>query len=125
MNVKEKTISIKFLQEKAKMPYKPNPDEAIFDVFAAGKPVYDPKKNVMTYTTGVSIEIPKGYIAMLLPVAHSIKYGWALQTGLITPGEEIKYQYKMNKQGRLLEEGDVVGQFVVIPIQNFELIKQQ
>ena len=61
---KEMEIKIKKLTENAVIPFKANTTDAGFDLTATSRS-YDRATGVITYGTGISVEIPEGYVGLV------------------------------------------------------------
>ena len=115
-------VKIKKLHHNAVIPsYAKNGDAALDLVAISAK--RDPFKNIV-YGTGLSIEIPEGYVGLLFPRSSVSKTGLSLanSVGVIDSGYrgEIILKYRFHKNFKVAtrnnpQVGDRVGQLMIIP----------
>lgn len=78
--------------------------------------------DVITYRTGLKIEIPKGYVGLIYPRSSLSKYDLTLcnSVGVIDSGYqgEILFKFRLTKDkmfAKIYETGDRVGQIMIVP----------
>ena len=123
-------INIKKLNLNAVVPSYAKEGDAALDLTAVTM-VRDPFMNIV-YGTGLSIEIPDGYVGLLYPRSSISKTGLSLanSVGVIDSGYrgEIMLKYRFNKNlkiayGNCPKVGDRVGQLMIVPHPKVELIE--
>ena len=112
-------VKIKKLNPNAVVPTKAHPTDAGFDLTATSRTI-DQYGNIV-YGTGLSFEIPEGYVGKLYPRSSICKYDIVLSnsTGIIDSGYrgEVMAKFKMAiEAGMLIKEN--VGEHY-FPMTNF------
>lgn len=80
----------------------------------------------LTYHTGLSIEIPKGYVGLLFPRSSVYKTGQTLtnSVGVIDSGYRgeimLKYTRDTHSDKKAYSSGDRVGQIIILPYPQVE-----
>lgn len=119
-------IKIKKLDSKAVIPAYANPGDAGMDVVATSVKF---EENYIEYGTGLSFEIPEGYVMLIFPRSSVSKKDMILANcvGVLDSGYrgELKLRFKIVYQaGRLLRDfynpGDKIGQIMIIPYPTIE-----
>lgn len=122
-------IKIKKLDERAKVPTKANPGDAGYDLYATEVGI---NKDIGYFEvkTGLAFEIPKGHVGYIFPRSSISKKKLFLSNsvGVVDSGYrgEVTFRFKPTNVGSgLYEEGDRVGQLIVMPIPEieFEVVK--
>src|SRR6478609_540621 len=122
-------VKIKKLDEKAVIPFYSKEGDAGMDLTAIAQ-YYDEYGNIV-YNTGISLEIPQGYVGLLFQRSSVCKYATTLTNavGVIDSGYrgEILFKYKptpyYHNKPELkytYEVGDKVGQIMIIPYPQIE-----
>lgn len=83
------------------------------------------------YSTGLSVEIPTGYVGLIFPRSSLSKYDLSLtnSVGVIDSGYrgEIKFRFRITsdefKYPRLYKTGDRIGQLLIIPYPVITLVE--
>lgn len=136
------TMKIKFkkLHEDAVLPSYAKPGDAGMDISALsdGKPVFsEDNKNLwyyVEYKTGLSCEIPEGFVGLLFPRSSISKSALMLSNsvGVLDSGYrgEICLRFKidsgvgntdeMNYKAAVYKKGDRIGQLIIIPYPTIE-----
>lgn len=137
-------VNIKKLNDNAVIPVKAHSTDAGFDMIATRREI-DDHGNV-SYGTGLAIEIPNGYVGLLFPRSSVSKQDIILanSVGVIDSGYrgEIIFKFKPIQQankalstnpychynhrfstGTDYRVGDRIGQLIIIPIPDIELIE--
>jgi dUTP pyrophosphatase len=116
-------INIK-LDKGVKMPIKAHEHDAGFDLIAVSKK-YDTQYGFINYNTGISMEIPEGYVGLIFPRSSISKTRLTLSNsvGVIdsTYRGNISFRFKRANSG--LKEyniGDKIGQLVIMKLPLFE-----
>lgn len=137
-------LKIKKLNDSATIPVKAHSTDAGFDLVATSREI-DDYGNIM-YGTGLAVEIPDGYVGLLFPRSSVSKKDMVLanSVGVIDSGYrgELIFKFKPIQQvnkalsknpnhhynhrmtgGIDYQVGDRIGQLIVIPIPDIELIE--
>lgn len=123
-------LKLKKLVEKAIMPDFAHVGDAGLDFYALTKNEEFTRNGItLTYTTGIAVEIPVGYVGLLFSRSST-----ATNTGLILGNSvgiidsgyrgDITFVYKNvspNGLGKIYNVGDKIGQMVIIQLPNVEL----
>lgn len=66
-------VNIKRLSEDSKIPQYAHPTDAGMDLYATSIE-YDSYSEIVSYNTGIALEIPKGYVGLMFPRSSIYKY---------------------------------------------------
>ena len=124
-------IQVKFkkLSEKAITPSYARNGDAGLDISCITYQV-DKDFNYIEYFTGLAFEIPEGHVGLLFPRSSVSKTDLRLANavGVVDSGYrgEITFRYKFDKNSffaslKRFEEGDRIGQLVIIPYPKVQL----
>lgn len=124
-------VKIKKINPNATIPSKANMYDAGFDLTATGIDDSDINNGVVVYSTGLSIEIPDGYVGYIFPRSSIYKKDIRLSNsvGVIDSGYrgEIKCIFDLNYMDigsyNLYEIGDRVAQLIIMPIPTINLLE--
>lgn len=111
-----RTIKAAKLREDAILPTRKHPDDAGIDFYAV-EPVVIHPHFIRIVKTGITVEIPKGYVGLLKPKSRS---DFLLGAGVIDAGYQGEIQIKVaNVSAKTLtiNYGDAVGQMLLIPVE--------
>jgi dUTP pyrophosphatase len=93
-----------------------------FDLTAISDPIYDEEYGVYSYDTGIAMEIPKGYVGLLVPRSSVYKTGLSLCNSCGIIDSDFRgsvsfkfYQMLVRDEGCWPKKGDRMGQLVVVP----------
>ena len=115
-------IKFKKVRENAVAPKIANPGDAGADLTACV--VHHGDKSVITYYTGIAVEIPEGHVGLLFPRSSVYKKQLILSNsvGVIDSGYrgEIAFKYWGDPEGDIYSVGERVGQLVIVPIPQVE-----
>jgi len=117
-------VNIKLLSENAAVPSYANPGDAGLDIVATSEKLYP---LYAEYSTGVSIELPEGYVGLLFPRSSiTSKTGFILgnSVGVLDSGYrgEIKFQFRhLPGSNSRYKVGEKIGQLIILPIPKIEL----
>jgi len=85
--------------------------------------------SMVTYGTGLAIEIPEGYVGLLFPRSSVCKTSLNLSNsvGVIDSGYrgEIMFKYRYLEEGMVYDLKDRVGQLLILPYPSIELEEAQ
>jgi dUTP pyrophosphatase len=84
-------------------------------------------KNIVTYQTGIAIEIPKGYVGLIFPRSSVSNYDLAMTNcvGVIDSGYrgELMVKFRLTTtsyESTIYKKGDRIAQLVIIPYPKIE-----
>ena len=109
-------VNIKKVHSEAVIPAYSKPGDAGMDLTAVwAKQDLD----LITYGTGLSVEIPKGYVGLLFPRSSVYKAKMILTNcvGVIDSGYrgEIMMKFEMMDSNTKYKVGDRIGQLIIMP----------
>lgn len=122
-------IKIKKLHKDAVIPTYSRHGDAGLDITCINR-TYDNKERYYEYDTGLSIEIPYGYVGLIFPRSSISKYDLSLSNavGVIDSGYrgEIKFRFKETTDREsvfraVYKKGDKVGQLIILPFPEVQL----
>lgn len=118
-------VKFKKLVDGAVMPKKARPFDAAFDLVAISVSRSDNilAGDVLTYGTGIAVEIPEGHVGLIFPRSSISKVNLSLcnSVGVIDPnyrGEILLKFYTGSVSGYSV--GDRIAQLAVIPLPEVE-----
>ena len=114
-------VRIKKLNEKAVIPSYAKSGDAGMDLIATE--IINETSNQITYGTGLSLEIPEGFVGLIFPRSSVRKYDLALSNcvGVIDSGYRGELQATFNKINHHkirvddYKVGDRIAQIMIIP----------
>jgi dUTP pyrophosphatase len=109
------TIRIARLRPDAVLPTRKHPADAGLDVYAV-EPVAIAPHSFAIVPTGVTVEIPDGYVGLLKPKGRS---NHLLGAGVVDAGYQGEILVKVanpTDQTVVFGPGDAVGQLVILPL---------
>jgi dUTP pyrophosphatase len=116
-------IKIKKLYPSAVIPKYSKPGDAGMDLVAINKK-WNEDKSMVTYDTGLAIEIPEGHVGLLFPRSSISKTDLYLSNsvGVIDSGYRgsIMFKFRYPIEGVSYDVGDRVGQIIIIPYPSVE-----
>ena len=115
-------VRIKRLHPDAVIPNYAKAGDAGMDLTAvSAKRAWD----IITYKTGLAIEIPEGYVGLLFPRSSVYKTSMALSNcvGVIDSGYrgEIMLKFRSITSDNCYKVGDRIGQLIIMPYPQVEL----
>ena len=124
----EKKMKIKFkkMHPRAVIPTYAKQGHAAMDLYAT-EVIKDEWGNYV-YLTGVALEIPPGFVGLLFPRSSVSRTSMSLanSVGVVDSGYrgEIMLKYRhVNNLNSFYKSGDRVGQLMIMPYPQFELIE--
>lgn len=114
-------VNIKKLVENAVIPTYAKPGDAGMDLYSTSIEVSE--DGVVTYGTGLSMEIPEGYVGLLFPRSSNYKQDLVLcnSVGVIDSGYRGEIMFKYFQIGEnMYKVGDRVGQIIILPYPQIE-----
>lgn len=123
-------IKVKKLDPNAVIPSYAKIGDAGLDLTAVSIQTVDNQEyGYVEYGTGLAFEIPQGYVGLLFPRSSVSKTGLILSNsvGVIDSGYrgEVKLRYKYVKNTAHYVVGDRVGQLIIVPYPEVQLIQSQ
>lgn len=124
----EITLKFKKLHPDAVTPSKAHPTDAGFDLVAISER-YDREHDFFEYDTGISVEIPPGYVGLLAPRSSVSKTGLHMANSVGTIDAPyrgpIKARFYKNVVSGLRSNaysvGDKIAQLIIVPIPTVTL----
>lgn len=119
-------VNVKFANG-ARVPTQATPGAAGLDLYALAGAVV-PAGKVVRVSTGVHIEIPLGYAGFIRPRSGLTSKGVMAVSGTIDSDFRGEVQVMILNFGQAadytVQEGDRIGQLIIVPIASVELIEQ-
>lgn len=119
-------IAFKKLSPHAVTPTKAHSTDAGYDLTAISGALSN-NEAWWECRTGLAVAIPPGYVGLIFPRSSIRKTCHALRNsvGVIDAGYtgEIVFSFSLNNWGDTYNAGDRVGQLVIIPIPEVELVE--
>ena len=114
-------VKIKKLHEDAVIPRYAKPGDAGMDITAIS---FKRDKDILSYDTGIAIEIPDGHVGLIYPRSSVYKTGLRLcnSVGVIDSGYrgEIKFKFEASKRAVPYKVGDRIGQLIIVPFPQIQ-----
>ncbi len=121
-------VKVKKMHAEAVIPSYSKPGDAGLDLTAVSEE-WNEGNTMVTYGTGLSIEIPEGYVGLLFPRSSVCKTSLNLSNsvGVIDSGYrgEIMLKYRYPEEGSVYDLGDRVGQLIIIPYPQIKLVEAE
>lgn len=116
-------VKIKKLHPDAVIPSYAKEGDAGMDLTAISEK-WNEDNSMVTYDTGLAVEIPSGYVGLLFPRSSVSKTTLSLANcvGIIDSGYRgpIMLKYRYLEEGDVYDVGDRVGQLIILPYPNIE-----
>lgn len=122
-------VKFKKLHPEAVTPSYSKEGDAGLDITCVNRS-HNVKHRYYEYDTGLSVEIPYGYVGLIFPRSSISKYDLSLSNavGVIDSGYrgEIKFRFKETTDREsafrtIYQKGNKVGQLIIIPFPQIEL----
>lgn len=114
-------VRMKRLNDDAIIPRYAKPGDAGMDLTAVWM---NQQMEIITYGTGLAVEIPAGHVGLLFPRSSIYKTGMSLTNavGVIDSGYrgEIMMKFEMTDSDAMYKVGDRIGQLVIMPYPEVE-----
>ena len=114
-------VRMKRLNDDAIIPRYAKPGDAGMDLTAVW---INQQMEIVTYGTGLAVEIPEGHVGLLFPRSSIYKTGMSLTNavGVIDSGYrgEIMMKFEMTDSDAIYKVGDRIGQLVIMPYPEVE-----
>jgi dUTP pyrophosphatase len=119
-------LKIKKLHPDAVIPCYAKAGDAGMDLVAVSEK-WNEQNTMVTYDTGLSIEIPEGYVGLLFPRSSVSKttLNLANSVGVIDSGYRgpLMLKFRYLEEGDVYEVGDRVAQLVIMKLPFVEIIE--
>jgi len=119
-------VKIKKLHKNAIIPQYAKFGDAGLDLVAISEE-WNEDNSIVTYDTGLSIEIPVGYVGLLFPRSSVFKTTLSLANcvGVIDSGYRgsIMFKYRYIEEGFVYDIGDKIGQLIIMPYPKINLVE--
>lgn len=116
-------VKIKKLHENAVIPAYSKPGDAGLDLVAVTEE-WNEDHSMVTYNTGLAMEIPEGYVGLVFPRSSVTKTALSLanSVGVIDSGYRgpIMFKFRYPEEGVVYSVGDRVGQIIIMPYPQVE-----
>ena len=116
-------IKIKKLHPDAVIPKYSKQGDAGMDLVAISEK-WNEDNTMVTYNTGLAIEIPEGHVGLLFPRSSISKTVLSLanSVGVIDSGYRgpIMFKFRYPEEGMVYDVGDRVGQIIIMPYPSVE-----
>jgi len=116
-------IKIKKLHPDAIIPTYAKPSDAGMDLTAITE-TWNDTNTMVTYDTGLSMEIPEGFVGLLFPRSSISKtiLSLANSVGVIDSGYRgpIMFKFRYPEEGMVYDIGDRIGQIIIMPYPTIE-----
>lgn len=116
-------VKFKKLHPEAQIPQRVHASDAGLDLVATSKVR---KYNIISYGTGLAIDIPNGYVGLLFQRSSVYKKDLILTNcvGVLDSGYQGEIIFNFRKtfiDARIYEIGDRIGQLVILKLPEIEL----
>ena len=116
-------VKIKKLHPDAVIPTYAKAGDAGMDLTAISES-WNEDNSMVTYDTGLAIEIPKGHVGLLFPRSSIYKTSLDLTNavGVLDSGYRgsIMFKFRYVEEGMVYDVGDRVGQLIILPYPEIE-----
>lgn len=116
-------VKIKKLHQDAVIPVYAKPGDAGLDLTATSEE-WNEDNTMVTYGTGLAVEIPEGYVGLVFPRSSVSKTTLNLtnSVGVIDSGYrgEIMFKFRYLEEGMVYDVGDRIGQLIIMPYPQVE-----
>lgn len=123
-------VKIKKLHPDSKIPTYAKPGDAGMDLTAISKTVVNEKDHgYISYGTGLSFEIPEGYVGLIFPRSSLSNTGLILSNsvGVLDSGfrGEVSARFKAIPNTKQYEIGERVAQLIILPYPEIQFEEVQ
>lgn len=116
-------INVQLLDPAARCPHRAHATDAAMDLFCLREHYLDPGVPVLV-KTGIAVEIPRGYMGLVLDRSSMAKAGFFVTGGVIDSGYRGEVQVILNNhtgKTQLLAAGQKVAQMLVLPCPDYQV----
>ena len=111
-------VKVKKLHPNAVVPSYAKPGDAGMDLTCISES-WNEDNSMVTYDTGLAMEIPEGHVGLLFPRSSVSKTSLVLanSVGVIDSGYRgpIMFKFRYPEEGMVYDVGDRVGQIIILP----------
>ena len=116
-------INVKLLDPAARAPYKAHESDAAIDLFCLCEHYLDP--GIPTKVrTGIALEIPRGFMGLILDRSSMARDGFFVTGGVIDSGYRGEIQVLLTNstsKAHMLTAGQKVAQMAILPCPEFKI----
>lgn len=116
-------VKIKKTHEDGVIPSYAKPGDAGMDLVAVSE-TWNEDETLVTYDTGIAVEIPEGYVGLVFPRSSISKtiLELANSVGVIDSGYRgsIMLKFRYPEEGFVYDVGDKIGQLIIMPYPKIE-----
>lgn len=116
-------VKIKKLHPDAVIPTYAKAGDAGMDLTAISES-WNEDNSMVTYDTGLAIEIPKGHVGLIFPRSSVSKTTLSLVNGVGVADSgyrgSIMLKFRYVEEGMVYDVGDRVGQLIILPYPHIE-----
>ena len=116
-------VKIKKLSKNSVLPTYSKDGDAGLDLTVISEE-WNEDNSIVTYDTGLAIEIPKGHVGLLFPRSSIYKTSLDLTNavGVIDSSYRgsIMFKFRYVEEGMVYDVGDRVGQLIILPYPHIE-----
>ncbi len=116
-------IRFKKLKPQAKAPMRGSAKAAGWDVYACGGGRYDAEHGVTEYGTGLALEIPDGFVGLLICRSSRYRTKTQLPVGVIDSDYRGEVMAKFKGRRFPYADGERIAQLVVVPVPEVEYVE--
>lgn len=117
-------LKVKKLNPEAKLPTKGHPGDAGIDFYALDAVIFPPNEQ-RNVKTGITLEIPEGYVGLIWDKSSvSFQKGLKIMGGVIDAGyrgEIIMSLYNTSTTEQVLEKGHKIAQMIIQKFEDCEI----
>lgn len=116
-------IKVKKIHPDAIIPTYACEGDAGMDITAVSREIND---NYIEYKTGLSFEIPKGYVCLIFPRSSVTKKDLMLKNsvGVLDSGYRGELIFRFQKSGnQIYDIGEKIGQIMIIPYPEIKILE--
>ena len=123
--MKSNQLKVKLLYRESKLPIYGRPGDAGIDLFAHSVKILSGTH--VHYGTGIAVEVPQGYVGLLIQRSNTVKRGLRLKNcvGVIDSNfrGEIMVDFATGPSASgLYYVGDRIAQLVIVPCPTMEIV---
>ena len=116
-------VKIKKTHKDGVIPSYAKPGDAGMDLVAVSE-TWNENNTMVTYDTGIAVEIPEGYVGLVFPRSSVSKTELILanSVGVIDSGYRgpIMLKFRYPEEGMVYDVGDKIGQLIIMPYPKIE-----
>lgn len=121
-------LKVKKLKDDAKLPTKGHPGDAGIDFYSVENVFFEPGMQ-MRVPTGISIEIPEGYVGLIWDKSGiSFNQGLKIMGGVIDcgyRGEIIMSMYNTTTKKQAILKGNKIAQMIIQKFEECDIVESK